>query len=124
MTDCCEAWRKAQFGATNPTIHLSDDSLSMLVGIDLPQLRFCPWCGHDHAPPAPSADALTRGLTQLIAVLGDVGKNMEVVGTKYDELLTAASRVAEAWNSNKMQVAYPTALLLNELSNVIERTRQ
>jgi hypothetical protein len=50
MKDCCEAWSKAQTPGTEdemyaPVLYALDDGSEPQIGIGLPGVRFCPWCG-------------------------------------------------------------------------------
>jgi hypothetical protein len=50
MNDCCEAWTKAQTPGTDhemygSVLHAPDDGTEPQIGIGLPEVLFCPWCG-------------------------------------------------------------------------------
>jgi hypothetical protein len=47
---CCAMWDRAhEFGTDNEMyhslVHYAQDSKEALIGMDLPPVRFCPWCG-------------------------------------------------------------------------------
>jgi hypothetical protein len=51
---CCEAWAKAHEWETDneaysSLVRYSDDERALL-GMDLPPVKFCPWCGNEKAP--------------------------------------------------------------------------
>jgi hypothetical protein len=49
---CCDAFSKAMTNGTDneawgAAIHLDQEGAHYKIGLGLPPLRFCPWCGSD-----------------------------------------------------------------------------